>query len=119
MGHPSEQLRGSSIVGSKGGIRLNPFSFHTTQHDMELNATFEADSIDWRWHQLDETQSAYDGAQNHWIAALQGRVPLLPTAEIALQTMLVSEGIYLSDKLGREVSADEVLAQSVSTAVKV
>ena len=112
-------FEGSSIVGSKGGIRLNPFSFHTTQHDMELNATFETDSIDRRWHQLDEAQSAYDGAQNHWIAALQGRVPLLPTAEIALQTMLISEGIYLSDKLGREVSADEVLAQSASIAVSV
>jgi predicted dehydrogenase len=112
-------FEGSSIVGSKGGIRLNPFSFHTTLQDMELNATFESDSIDWRWHQLDESKSAYDSAQHHWIAALQGRVPLLPTAELALQTMLISEGIYLSDKLGREVTADEVLAQSKSTAVKV
>ncbi len=112
-------FEGSSIVGAKGGIRLNPFSFHTTLQDMELNATFETDSIDWRWHQLDENQSAYDGAQNHWIAALQGRVPLLPTAEIALQTMLISEGIYLSDRLGHEVGADEVLAESKSTAVTV
>jgi predicted dehydrogenase len=109
----------SSIVGSKGGIRLTPFTFHSSLQDMEFNATFEADSIDWRWHQLDGTQSAYDGAQQHWIAALQGRVPLLPTAEIALQTMLISEGIYLSDKLGREVSADEVLALSKSSVVAV
>jgi predicted dehydrogenase len=112
-------FEGSSIVGNKGGIRLNPLSFHTTLHDMEVNTTFEADSTDWRWHQLDETQSAYDGPQNHWIAALQGQVPLLPTAEIALQTMLISEGIYLSDKLGREVTAEDVLAQSKSTVVTV
>ena len=46
-------------------------------------------------------------------------MPLLPTAEIALQTMLISEGIYLSDRLGREVTADEVLANSKSTAVSV
>jgi hypothetical protein len=32
--------------------------------------------------------------------------------------MLISEGIYLSEKLGREVSADEVHQMSVSTAVK-
>ena len=112
-------FEGSSIVGGKGGIRLNPFSFHTALHDMELNATFETDGIDWRWHQMDDTQTGYDGPQQHWIAALQGRVPLLPTAEIALQTMLVSEGIYLSNALGREVTADEVLANSKSTAVKV
>jgi hypothetical protein len=32
--------------------------------------------------------------------------------------MLISEGIYLSDKLGREVTADEVRASSKSTAIK-
>jgi predicted dehydrogenase len=110
-------FEGSSIVGAKGGIRLNPFSFHSAVQDMEFNATFEADGIDTRWHRLDEVQSAYDGAQHHWIAALQGRVPLLPTAEIALQTMQISEGIYQSDRLGREVDADEVLSLSQSTAV--
>ena len=56
--------------------------------------------------------------QQHWIAALQGRVPLLPTAEIALQTMLISQGIYLSDQLGREVTAEEIEERSVSTALK-
>ena len=60
-----------------------------------------------------------DGAQPHWVAALQGRVPLLPTAELALATMLISEGIYLSNKLGREVTAEEVRENSVSTAVAV
>jgi hypothetical protein len=44
---------------------------------------------------------------------------LLPTAEIALNTMLISEGIYLSERLGREVTAEEVLAMSVSTAIDV
>ncbi len=87
-------------------------------YDMEINSTFEEESTDWRWHQLDDTQSAYDGPQPHWIAALQGRVPLLPTAELALQTMLISEGIYLSDRLGREVTAGEVLENSTSTAAK-
>jgi predicted dehydrogenase len=111
-------FEGSSIVGSEGGIRLEPFSFHTTFSDVEMNATFELDSADWRWHQLDEMQEAYDSPQRHWIAALQGRVELLPTAEIALATMLISEGIYLSDRFGREVSREEVLELSQSTAVK-
>ena len=112
-------LEGSSIVGSLGGVRLEPFSFHTTLCDMEMNATFELDSADWRWHQLNPEISAYDSPQHHWIAALQGRVPLLPTAELALATMLISEGIYQSDRLGREVTGDEVLEMSVSTALKV
>lgn len=110
-------FEGSSILGSEGGIRLDPFSFHTTLSDIEINATAETDSVSWRWHQLRENEDAYDSAQKHWIAALQGRVPLLPTAELALATMLISEGIYLSDRLGREVSRDEVLEHSKSTAI--
>ncbi len=111
-------FEGSSIVGSKGGVRLNPFGYFTTLADMDMNATFDLNSADWRWHQLVENTDAYDSPQHHWIAALQGRVELLPTAEIALATMLISEGIYLSDRLGREVSAEEVRQNSVSTAIK-
>ena len=48
------------------------------------------------------------------VAALQGRVPLLPSAELALNTMLICEGIYLASRLGREVTAAEVREQSVS-----
>ncbi len=113
------QFEGSSIVGSAGGIRLQPFSFHTTVSDIEMDGTFDIGTSDWRRHQLDENESAYDSPQHHWIAALQGRVPLLPTAQIALQTMLISEGIYLSDRLGREVTADEVEKASKSSALKV
>ena len=42
----------------------------------------------------------------------------LPTAELALNTMLISEGIYLSDRLGREVTAEEVRELSESTALR-
>jgi len=41
-------------------------------------------------------------------------VELLPSAELALNTMLISEGIYLSDQVGREVTADEVRERSLS-----
>jgi hypothetical protein len=76
------------------------------------------DRFMFRVHNVRGIGDEYDSAQHHWIAALQGRVDLLPTAELALNTMLISEGIYLSEKLGREVTADEVREASVSTAVK-
>ena len=113
---------GSFVAGSLGGVRLEPFSFHTTVADVDQNSTCDLNSADFRWRQLVETTpdyDAYDSSQHHWIAAQQGRVPLLPTAQLALQTMLISEGIYLSDKLGHEVTAEEVKAQSKSSAVKV
>ena len=111
-------FEGSYILGSKGSVRLNPFSFHTTLDDMDVDGTFDVNAVDWRWHQLRENQDAYDSPQHHWVAALQGRVKLIPTDYVALQTMLISEGIYLSEKLGREVTASEVEKNSKSTALK-
>lgn len=112
-------FEGSSIAGSQGGLRLHPLSLHSNLCDLEMDSTFNMDSMDFRWHQLRENQDAYDSSQKHWIAALQGRVPLLPTAQVALQTMLVQQGIYMSSRLGREVTADEVDAMSVSTAADI
>jgi predicted dehydrogenase len=112
-------FEGCSVVGSKGGIRLEPFGFYQNIGDLELDTTVNLGSFDWRVHQLRQNADAYDSAQHHWVAALQGRVELLPTAELALNTMLISEGIYLSEKLGREVTAEEVKETSQSTSVQV
>ena len=53
------------------------------------------------------------------MAALQNRVPLVDSAGLALSTMLISEGVYLSARLGREVTAADIKAQSTSTALDV
>ena len=106
-------FEGSSIFGSKGGVRLNPFSFYRSLGDLDLDASASLDGFSWRLHNVRENGDAYDSSQEHWIAGLQGRVSLLPAAEIALNTMLISEGIYLSDRLGREVTAAEVADANV------
>jgi predicted dehydrogenase len=112
-------FEGSSVVGTKGGVRLEPFGFYQSIGDLDVSGSANLDGFDYRLHNVREQGDVYDSPQHHWIAALQGRVELLPTAELALNTMLVSEGIYLSDKLGREVTAEEVRELSVSTAVQV
>lgn len=116
---PLGGMDGSSISGSLGGVQLSPLSFHSMIDDMEVNSTFDLDQLDWRRHQLNPAVTAYDSPQHHWIAALQGRVDLLPTAEIALDTMLICEGIYLSHQLGREVTVEEVRSTSKSKALKI
>ncbi|MFW6189702.1 MAG: Gfo/Idh/MocA family protein [Planctomycetota bacterium] len=115
-----EGTDGSKIVGSGGGLSLGPFAFHTTISDMEMDATFDLGSAQTRWQRVfPEETAALKSAQHHWIAALRGETELLPTAEIGLHTMLISEGIYLSQELGREVTADEILQKSESTALDV
>lgn len=109
-----DNFEGSSLVGSKGGVRLNPFGFYRSLGDLDLNAGVDLGSARFRWSNVRGDHHLYASSQQHWVAALQGKVELLPTAEIALNTMLISEGIYLSEQLGREVTADEVREHSVS-----
>jgi predicted dehydrogenase len=107
-------FEGSSILGTLGGVRLEPFGYYHNIGDLEFNSTADLEQIDYRWKNVHDGGDVYDSAGHHWVAALQGRVELLPSAELALNTMLISEGIYLSDKLGCEVTADEVRENSVS-----
>ena len=113
-----DRLDGIYVVGSEGGVRVDPFGFFRNLGDLELCTTADLEAFDWRVHAIRQDAAVYDSPQHHWIAALQGKVALLPTAEIALNAMLISEGIYLSDKLGREVTAEEVKQASQSTALK-
>jgi predicted dehydrogenase len=101
-------FEGSSIIGTLGGVRLEPFGYYHNIGDLEINSTADVEQISYRWKNVHEGGDVYDSAGHHWVAALQGRVELLPSAELALNTMLISEGIYLSEQLGREVTADEV-----------
>jgi predicted dehydrogenase len=112
-------FEGSFVVGSKGGVRLDPFGFFQSIGDLDFDATADLNRFIYRRHNVHEEGDIYDGPQQHWIAALQGRVELIPTAEIALNCMLISEGIFLSGQLGREVTAEEVRATSKSAAVMV
>jgi len=106
------------IAGSKGGIKLSPFGYFATVADMPMNATFDLDGSDWRWHACFPEVACYDGPQHHWIAALLGKCELIDTAGIALATMKVSEGIYLSQKLGQEVTSADIEKKAKSTALK-
>jgi len=111
-----DSFEGSYVVGSKGGVRLNPFGFFHADGNLDINSTVDLGGARNRWNSVTGDGDVYGESQAHWVAALQGRVPLMPTAEIALNTMLISEGIYLSQKLNREVTVDEIKASSVSTA---
>ncbi len=114
-----DSFEGSYIVGSEGGVRLDPFGYFHSKGDLDLNAGANLGSSRSRWDSVKGDGGFYGDSQRHWVAALQGEIPLLATKDIALNTMLISEGIYLSQKLNREVTAEEVVAASVSTAVAI
>ncbi|KXA91222.1 hypothetical protein AKJ57_01980 [candidate division MSBL1 archaeon SCGC-AAA259A05] len=114
---------GSAVVGTKGGIRLDPFQYFTTISDVEADVTFDLDEYERRRGLLEGREGENDDnlfspPLRHWIGVLRGKEEPLPTAEIALKTMLIMEGIYMSNDLGREVSAEEVMEKSESTALE-
>ena len=77
------------------------------------------EKMNFRWLNTQPLEYAYASSEAHWIAALLGRVPMLPTAQLALDTLLIQDGIRLSSQLGREVTAEETIAASVSTAAAI
>ena len=86
---------------------------------MELDGEFGLDRAMSRWMSIFPETAAYQSPQHHWVAALRDEVELVPAAQIGLNTMLISEGIYLSQKLGREVTPQEVTEHSVSTSLSI
>ncbi len=122
-----EDIESSRVHGSLGGIKLgalignrdDPMTFYTTVADMEISGTFDLKRAEFRFNASDPNYEGYDSPQRHWIAGFQARVPYIDSASIGLATMLISEGIYLSNKLGREVTPEEVRATSQSTAITV
>ena len=115
----SEPFPGSMIAGSKGGITLSPFKFHTAIDDMQADVTFDLGNLNYLNHTVYAENAVYDSSQKLWIAALQGKAELYPTAKIALDTQLIQEGIYMSCALGREVAADEIKEKTRSKALEI
>lgn len=99
---------GDSLMGAKGGMKLEPFTFYSTVGDLEMDGTFDLKTADWRWHQVDPSAEAYDNPQKHWVWALLGRVPLLESAKYALRVSQIIEGVYMSAQSGCEVTAAEI-----------
>lgn len=103
----------SMLMGSQAGLALdegltlfNEIAGYPSEIKLDIGAEV------YRSHQADPSLVLYDNSIAHWIGALRGECELIDTKEIALQTMLVSEGIYRSSQLGREVEAEEIIGGS-------
>jgi len=99
---------GSAIYGSEAGLTLQPLTFHSRKHNMEIDTTVDLNQMDYLDHTVYASGAHYDNSQQHWVHALLGLCDLLPTAKIALETSRVQEGIKLSQQLGREILAEEI-----------
>lgn len=109
---------GSWVLGSKGGIQLPPLANGAVPNeakwihsagDTEVVSTIGHGHAVRRWNLIDGTEPYYASPQKHWIAALTGKVDLLPSAELALNMILIADGIYTSHEKGTEVTPQDLL----------
>jgi len=109
----------SMIAGNKGGLMFDPLSYHTIKEDLQFDETIDLGAMNYRNHTVHPENSLADSSAKHWINVLQGRCEHIPTAKIALETSLLQEGIFLSGKLGKELTAEEIRSLTKSTAIDV
>ncbi|MFC7082199.1 Gfo/Idh/MocA family protein [Halorussus caseinilyticus] len=111
----------SAVVGTKGGVRLDPFEYFSTVADVEMRASADLEEYLFRQQFLDGERGrvAYESGLwadplYHWVGSLLGEDDALPTdspptADLALESMVVADGIYRSAELGREVTREEIV----------
>lgn len=104
-----DQISGSYLVGSEGGIRLDPFELFKNLGDLNLSANAHLDDFEFRLKSIHGQNDYYESPQKHFIAAIRGKVPLIPSAEITLNALLISDGIYLSNQKRHEVLIKDIL----------
>ena len=112
----------SSLHGAQGGLKLggakpDGLTYYSEIEGYPASAEIDIGAQEQYMQRHDPMRKYYDNSQTLWAGVLTGEGPYINTANIALQTMLISEGIFLSSQLGREVSAEEVGALSRSIAV--
>jgi hypothetical protein len=86
---------------------------------METDQTVDLKAMNYLDHSVYADSAFHDNSQQHWTHVLAGHCPQIDTPRIALETQQVQEGIYIATRLGREVSADEIAARSVSRALEI
>lgn len=95
---------GDCIMGSKGGLRLRPFSLFTEIGGMEVNHSFDIKNFENRQKSIGKYNEGYDGPQKNFVWAQLGRVPLMDTAGIALKVAQITDAMYRSAEQGCEIS---------------
>ena len=94
---------GDRIMGSKGGLKLNPFTFYTDLYDMDADVTFDIDAYERRMRSLGYTGDGYENSQQHVVWGLLERVEMIDTGAIGLTVARITEAMYRSAEQRKEI----------------
>ncbi len=96
---------GHRIMGSKGGLRLEPFAFFQSIEGIDADATFLLDQFETRQNALEPDWAGYASSQQHFVWAALGRVPQIRTDLLGVKVCELTELMYKSAAQRKEVRA--------------
>lgn len=108
------------IVGG-GDVQKPTLEFHGYEDGQMVEKTIDCQLNGRKEVQANPSIALYNDNQVHWTAYLRGDLDdttRIDSPYLAMQTALLSEGIFISSELGRSVTADEIKDISKSTAVR-
>jgi len=95
---------GDLIMGSKGGLRLNPFTFFSEVGGMQVDQGFDLKNFENRQRSIGKYTEGYDGPQKNFAWAQLGRVPLMDSAGVALKVVKITDAMYRSADARKEIA---------------
>jgi predicted dehydrogenase len=95
---------GDCIMGSKGGLRLNPFTLFTEVAGIQVDQPLDIEAYKRRRQSVDKNEAGYESSQKNFAWAQLGRVPLVDSASVALKVAYITDAMYRSAELNQEVS---------------
>ena len=94
---------GDRIMGSKGGIKFEPFTLYTDLYGMDSDVTFNIDAYERRMRILGHMSDGYENSQQHFVWGVLGRVEMIDTGAIGLTVARLTEAMYQSAEQRKEV----------------
>jgi predicted dehydrogenase len=87
-----------NIYGDKGSGKINPLKINKEMHGNIVNVTpMKTDSTQNHW------KRSYENEIKHFIGALRENLPVISSAEEAVQRMKIVDAIYKSANKGKEI----------------
>ena len=94
---------GDRIMGSKGGIRLEPFTFYTDMYGMDADVNFNVEAYERRMQSLGHAIGGYESSQKHFVWGVLNRLEMIDTGAIGLTVARITEAMYQSTEARAEI----------------
>jgi predicted dehydrogenase len=92
-----ENIDAMSVLGTKGGLLINPLTFVTNLGRYQANVTPKLPADEHGWFSAHRRQTA------HFVRAIRGEEELIVKREEVLNVMATLDAIYASARTGREI----------------